>query len=184
MTHFEWRWLAALLASALAGCETADATYAVVENGYEADAGPTTATVVYKTWWSVALFPEPVAAGETSAPVRVVPGADFAYALLAPGWNPGGADMPALFVPVRTTAKLSVERGGTLRVAISDATAIGNCAAGEPLSADDAAFIVDRIFPGEFTGMTYDPATCTSTPVTEDAGSSGDASDAADAAAE
>ena len=49
MRHFEWRWLAALLASALAGCETADATYAVVAQGLivgRGGAGPVDSSVV------------------------------------------------------------------------------------------------------------------------------------------
>jgi hypothetical protein len=163
------KWLAGFLVlSALSGCETADPTIAVVDNGYAADA-------IFKAWWSVALFPDPVAAGQTSEPERVVPGTDVAYALLAPGWDPAAKDKPPTLVPIRTKAKLTVDRAGTLRVMISDATTVGNCAAGNPLSADDAAFIVDRIFPGEFAGMTYDPSTCTGRPVREDAGSVDDA---------
>ena len=158
--------------AALAGCETADPTMALVDNGYAAspDADPSTDVTVYKAWWSVALFPDAVPAGQTSAPVRVVPGTDLAYALLAPGWDPVSGSTPVVLVPVQTKQKLSVDRGEALHILISDATTIGNCASGQPLSMEDAAFIVDRIFPGDFAGVTYDPATCSTTPIAEDAG--------------
>jgi len=173
------KWLRVPLAvAALAGCATADPTTAVVDNGYAAhDADPSTDVTAYKAWWSVALFPEPVAAGQSSDPIRVVPGNDFAYALLAPGWDPATGSTPASLIPVQTTQRISVDRGETLHILLSDSTTIGNCASGRPLSTEEAAFIVDRIFPGDFAGVVYDPSTCVATPIAEDAGT--DARDAA-----
>jgi len=52
------------------------------------------------------------------------------------------------------------------------ATTLGDCAAGHPLSTDDARFIVERIFPAEFSAVSYDPATCTAAPI-EDGGTDG-----------
>jgi hypothetical protein len=154
---------------ALAGCETADPTMAFVDNGFPLgpDADPSTQVTVYKVWWSVALFSEPVPPGEISAPVRVVPGTDVAYALLAPGWDPASGSTPRVVVPLQTTQKVSVERGETLRILIADRTTMGNCASGNPLSVEDATFIVDRIFPGDFAGVRYDPATCSATPIAD-----------------
>jgi hypothetical protein len=170
MTRRGDTWLVALLAvAALAGCETADPTTAVVENGYSpaVDADPSAGVTVYKAWWSVALFADPVAVGQTSAPVRVVPGTDLAYALLAPGWNPASRSKPTVLIPVQTAQKMSVDRGDTLHILFADGTAIGNCAFGSPLSTEDAAFIVERIFPGDFAGVAYDPATCSATPIAD-----------------
>ena len=152
------------------GCETSDPTSAVVINEYPAGGDPSTAVTVYKAWWSVALFADPVAAGQASDSVRIVPGDDYAYALLAPGWDPTTGTPPPALIPVHTVVRLSVERGNTLDIAISDRATVGNCSANSPLSAEDASFIVERIFPGEFAGVVYDPATCTAVPLT-DAGS-------------
>ncbi|MEA2701211.1 MAG: hypothetical protein QOI66_5482 [Myxococcales bacterium] len=44
---------------------------------------------------------------------------------------------------------------------------------GSKLGADDARLIVEQIFPGEFTSTSYDPAACTSTSTSADAGRSG-----------
>lgn len=180
MKRREDSWLRVPFAvAALAGCETADPTTAVVDNGYAPahDADPSTDVTVYKAWWSVALFPEPVAAGQTSAPIRVVPATDFGYALLAPGWDRRAGSTPDVLIPVRTTQRISVDRGETLHILVSDSTIVGNCASGQPLSTEDAAFIIGRIFPRDFAGVVYDPSTCSRAPIAVDAGM--DASDAA-----
>jgi hypothetical protein len=145
----------------LSACDDTASTV-MVENAYPA-------TTVYQTWWATTLLADPVAPGGSSAVERTVPRDDFAYALLAPGWAPGSAARPATLIAARSTGTLSVARGALLRIAVSDDTFIGNCAAGKPLDADSAQLIVDRIFPGDFAGATYDPATCTTTPASADA---------------
>jgi hypothetical protein len=75
----------------------------------------------------------------------------------------------APLVPARSARKLSVGRGDQLQIFVSDDTFVGNCAAGTPLDADSARLIVERIFPGDFAGVTYDPASCLTTPVAVDA---------------
>jgi hypothetical protein len=157
---------AALLlgAASLVACETETPTSAVVDNGYPA-------TVVYRAWWEVTYFADPVPGGTTSAEERSVPATNVAYAVLAPGWDPAGAAPPATFVALKSKTSLSSTRGETLHIAVSDQTFLGNCAAGQPLSQDDADFITQRIFPGVFAGATYDAKTCTLTPVVaEEAG--------------
>jgi hypothetical protein len=149
--------LATLLA-AVAACEDAPTT-AVVENGYAPAPDGGASTTVYEVWWATALFPEPVAAGETSEPERAVPVSDFAYALLAPGWTPGGGAPPRL-VAARSANPLDAAAHERLRIVVSPATFVGDCAAGEPLDAADARFIIERIFPGALAGESYDPATC------------------------
>ena len=40
----------------------------------------------------------------------------------------------------------------------------GSCAAHQSLPQEDADFITERIFPGEFANVLYDAKTCTSSP--------------------
>jgi hypothetical protein len=154
--------LAALLAPA-AACDDAPTT-AVVENAYAPAPDGGASTTVYEVWWATALFPEPVAPGATSELERAAPGSDFAYALLAPGWRSGDV-APPRFVAARSVSPLAAAAHERLRIVVSTQTFVGDCAAGQPLDADDARFIVERIFPGAFAGASYDPATCSIGPV-------------------
>ena len=159
--------LAALVALAmLAACDTEDASKAVVDNGYPQ-------TVVYRAWWVATYFPEPVSGGQASTEQRSVPATDFAYAVLAPDWDPARSTPPARFVVVRSKAPLSVARGDTLHITIDDQTFTGNCAANQPLSQDEAELITQRIFPGELGNVRYDAKTCTSTPLVSAASDAG-----------
>jgi len=145
--------LSALL---LAACEGGDPSYARVHDAYDDVA-------VFRAWWSVAGFYTPVAAGARSERVRVVPDADYAYALLAPDGVPEGG-VPERLIPVRSRALLSVKRGHTLDIVLSADSVLGDCERGEPLDQEDADFITTRLFPGEFANVDYDAATCTATP--------------------
>lgn len=157
----------AAAASSLAACETEAPTNAVVENTYVDG-------VVYKTWWVTTLFDEPVPASASSSEQRSVPETGIAYALLAPGWDPASGTPPASLIPVRSKLPLTVGRGATLRIIVSDATFAGQCSAKQPLTQDEADFITQRIFPGELTDIAYDAATCRSTPIgANDAGAEG-----------
>ena len=165
-------------------CDTADATQAIVDNAYPApaaDADPATQTVVYRAWWVATYFPTPVGAGTSSEQERSVPVTGTAYAVLAPGWDPASETPPTKLVVVQSKAPLSIDRGDTLHITVSDATFTGNCAANQPLSQADADFITQSIFPGEFTNATYDAATCTMTVTDADAGSDAPADAASDA---
>ncbi len=165
----------ALCVSLALGCNTSDPTSAVLSNDYPnaSDSSPADSVVVYKGWWAVAQFPDPVAPGQVSDPVRVVQGADYGYALLAPGWDPASWTAPERLIPIRSAQKLSVARGDTLNFAISDATTLGNCAGGKPLDQQDSDFITQRIFPQEFAGLDYDASQCTVVPTAEGAGGAG-----------
>jgi hypothetical protein len=161
---------AATWASLALGCETEDPTRIVVDNAYPAiaDGGDVAAQiVVYKVWWEVTLFTEPVLPGETSGDQRGVPQTATAYALLAPGWDPQSGAPPARLVVVRSKEPLGVARGATLRIGVSDATFAGNCAAGQPLPEEEARFITERIFPGDFANVIYDAKTCTTSTAAE-----------------
>jgi hypothetical protein len=161
-------------ATAVAACDTEAATFAVVHNGYNADTsssdgGASAGIVVYRAWWSATYFADPVTPGSGSVEQRTVPGTDFAYALLAPGWNPSSTTPPTRLVPLRSKARLTVGRGDLLHVIVSDDAFAGNCASGQPLSQEDADFITQRIFPGPFADLVYDAKTCTTKPAASDA---------------
>ena len=166
-------------------CETGSPTYAVIDNAYPSpadDAGAGPQSVVYRGWWSVTYFATPVPAGGESDPNRVIPATDYAYVLLAPGWDPTSGSPPKTLLPMRTKSQVSVARGDTLHIVVSDEAAIGNCAAGQPLTQTEADLVTQSIFPAEFAGVTYDAATCTATPAADGGTAPADAS--ADAASE
>ena len=154
----------ASLAAGLGGCDDTPTT-AVVDNAFPAspsDGGGLAprGTAVYKVWWITTLFASPVAPGASSEIERTVPGDDYVYALLAPGWSPSDQVSPPHLIVARSANKLAVSAHEALHIVVSDDTFIGDCAAGHPLSAADAQLVVERIFPGALTGA-YDPATCT-----------------------
>jgi hypothetical protein len=175
-------WIGVLLAFsagsfATEGCETETPTSAIIENAYPApdDAGdPSKQTTVFKAWWATTLFSDPVVPGTASGTERTVPDIDFAYAVLAPGWDPASTTPPTTLIPVRSAAKLAVNRGDTLHVTISDVSFLGDCRAGKPLTQEDADFITQRIFPGDFSAVRYDPKTCTATPTDAETTDGGD----------
>ena len=139
------------------GCEGETATSALVQNSFQVgpDSGNAPSGVtVYRAWYFTTAFVDPVAPGASSDTQRTVPATDYVYAVLAPGWDPSSATPPTTLIPVRSKGKLSVGRGDTLMIDVSDATFDGNCAGGARLSQDDADFITQRIFPGQFASVT------------------------------
>jgi hypothetical protein len=156
--------------ASLPACATPDATYAVVDDAYPGvpEGGDASGTIaVYEGWWLVATFATPVAGGAESETERVVPGTDTAYFVLAPGWDPASGTPPPRLLPAMTKAPVAVDRGGTLHIQVDDAHVAGNCAAGQPLTQDQADFVTRRIFPGAFAGLAYDAATCSASPITD-----------------
>ena len=155
---------AALGLSLLSACNTSEPTSAVLSNEYPlADsAAAADSRPVYKGWWAVAQFPDPVSAGQVSDAVRIVQGSDYGYALLAPGWDVTSAAAPATLLPLRSAQKLSVGRGELLTFVVSEQATVGDCGAENPLSQEEANFITQRIFPEQFAGLIYDAASCSS----------------------
>jgi hypothetical protein len=166
--------LATVLLAPLSGCDDTPTT-AIVENGYAPAASSGETTTVFQVWWSTTLFPAPVAAGASSESERSVPGSDFAYALLAPGWSPDAGGAPSHLVAVRSADRLSVATHDRLRIVVAPGAFVGDCATGSRLAADDARLITESIFPGPFAGATYDPTTCSTNPGTGDGGAAADA---------
>ena len=177
--------LCIIFGSALAlGCDDTETT-AVVDNGYPttSDGGfdPAKSITIYRAWWLVTVFTDPIAAGAASDSHRVVSGSDAAYVILAPGWDPNSGEPPTVLIPAKTNGAISVSKGDVLHITVDDAHVAGNCAAGHPLAQADADFITQNIFPGDFAGTTYDAATCTLAMASKDAGAqASDASDAPD----
>ncbi len=163
------RKLATIALLAAASCETETPSMVVVDNDYPvvSDGGDATQEMtVFKVWWTTTLLPDPVAPGNEGEPERTVLNTDFAYAVVAPGWAPSSPTPPRIFIPMKSVGPLSVARGDTLHIHVSDDLFVGNCAANKPLSQEDADFISQRIFPAEFAGATYDAKSCTATPRT------------------
>ncbi len=162
--------LAAIAIVSLVGCDDTETT-AVVDNAYptSADGGvdPLNSIVVYRGWWLVTVFADPIAAGATSDAHRVVDGLDTAYFVLAPGWDPASGIEPTVLIPAKTNTAIGVSRGDELHITVDDAHVTGNCVAKHPLSQADADFITKNIFPAEFAGFTYDAATCTLAPISD-----------------
>lgn len=151
---------------ALSACDSPDPTFAVIDNQAQ--------MAVYEGWWSVTLFSVPVPAGAVGDPERAVTSTETAYALLAPAWDPTSGTPPTTLIPVMSAQELHAAHGDTLHIVVSDATMLGNCAAGKPLSQEQADIITQSIFPGPFTGKTYDAATCVTTMLPSvDAGDAG-----------
>lgn len=162
----------------VSACNTSEPTSAVLSNEYPAasDAGSADSMPVYKGWWAVAQFPDPVAAGQVSDSVRIVQGSDYGYALLAPGWDVMSDTPPATLIPLRSARALSVGRGELLTFVVSDQATVGDCHAGRPLTQDEADYVTQRIFPGEFVNLQYDAESCTTSSLaTGEGGASGDA---------
>jgi hypothetical protein len=161
----------------LSGCETGTPTHALVENAYPpaADGGALAdQLIVYRLWWTTTLFHRAIPPGQSSDEQRVVNDRDYAYALVARGWDPGASARPEQLSAMRSRDELSVERGATLQIRVSDQTFLGNCAADQPLSQADADFVTQRIFPGEFAGLSYDAASCTTSQLAADGGDAAD----------
>lgn len=165
--------VAAGAAATLFACESEDPTKGVLVNAYPEvpDGGdPARQIVVYKAWWGTTLFNEPLVPGASSEERRVVPEFGIVYALLAPGWDPESGVAPTKLVAMRSKAEFGVTRSDNIEIPVSDATFFGLCDSKQALTQEDADFVTQRIFPGDFADVTYDAATCTSVPVERDAG--------------
>ena len=168
---------AALVTLVAGGCG-GPSTDVKIENGYPATSS--TPMVVYDAFWQgVSFAGDNVVPGASSAPQPAVPtSGDTAYVVLAPGWNPSGSAPPSSFVVLESRSTFSLQLGNTLTIPVDDSTFAGNCAAGSHLTQDEAMLITQRVFPGDFASVTYDPSTCTLAPIDDagvEAGASADA---------
>jgi hypothetical protein len=161
---------ASVAIASLSACDDTEAT-AVVDNAYptltDGGADPLNSITVYRAWWLVTVFTDPVAAGTSSDSHRVVNGLDSAYVVLAPGWDKASGTAPTKLIPAKTKTAIGVSSGDVLHITANDENLIGNCAAKQPLTQVDADFITQNIFPNEFAGFTYDAPTCTLTPISD-----------------
>lgn len=158
------RALACGLASlSVAGCDT-PSTHIVFDNRYSQEAA--VPLVVYDALWVASSLPAPLLPGASSGPLGTVPAsANTVYAVLAPGWDPASGSLPASLVASQSRSGFAVELDGTTHVPIDDTTFAGNCAAGSPLTQEQADFLTQRVFANHFAGLAYDAATCTTSSV-------------------
>jgi hypothetical protein len=154
--------VAVAAATAASGC-VPYSTNVVIENRY------TSATpsplVIYRATWHAVAFKEPIAPGASSAAEVTLPASsNTAYVIAAPGWDPSSKTKPAKLVVMQSRAGYEVHLDTTLHIPVDDATFAGNCGAGSRLSQADADVLTQLVFPCDFVGVTYDAATCTTTP--------------------
>jgi len=150
------------LAPLFSGCDTPH-TYVVLDNNYPPSETP---LVVYHAFWQAVSFQMSVSPGFSSDPQTTIPAsANTAYVLLAPGWDPASSDAPTSFIVMQSRNGFGVHLNDTLHIPVDDAAFAGNCAATSNLSQDQADFITQRVFASDFTGLTYEPATCTTSPL-------------------
>ena len=135
----------------------------VLDNNYPPSETP---LVVYHAFWQAVSFQMSVSPGFSSDPQTTIPAsANTAYVLLAPGWDPASSDAPTSFIVMQSRNGFGVHLNDTLHIPVDDAAFAGNCAATSNLSQDQADFITQRVFASDFTGLTYEPATCTTSPL-------------------
>lgn len=148
------------------GCNAAPQTSVSLDNAFpDSKASP---AVVYQGWWQAVSFDEPIVPGASSGPLATVPASgNTAYVVLAPGWDPTRQTAPTSFVVLQSRAGYSVGLGDTLHISVDDGSFEGDCAAGSRLTQHEADVITQLVFPSVFSGLRYDAATCTTTPIAD-----------------
>jgi hypothetical protein len=136
------------------GCQ-GDLSQAVVVNEYPANV--TERYTVYKVWYRSTLFLEPVSPGQESGALRIGPGTEPAYALLAPSFDVDSG-MRTL-VPARTREPVQTGPGDTGRLVFSPTGALVGCGGPNGLSREDYDVITTRIFPNDVV-VPFDPSGC------------------------
>ena len=159
-----------LLAPIEYGCagfpDAAPMSSVVVENRYAPT--PDRALVVYDAHWlNVSFQGQPVPPGASSDPQVAVPASadNAAYVVLAPGLDPTSTTPPTTFVVLQSRSGYALALGDTLTIPIDDVGFEGNCAAGSRLTQEQADFLTQIVFAGDFAGLQYDASTCTTTPM-------------------
>lgn len=158
----------ALCAACAVGCagigDQAPHTTVVIDNGYSPSARAS--LVVVRALVDAVTFKDPILPGASSEPQDSPSSSgSTAYVVLAQGWNPERERQPSALVVMQSRAPIAVELDQALHVAIDDATFVGNCAAGSPLTQAQADFLTSVVFPDLFATVHYDAATCTTTPL-------------------
>jgi hypothetical protein len=149
--------MASACALAATACDTPH-TDVVFDNHYPASP---TAMVVYRAAWQAVIDNAGIPPGESSnAQSTVGASENTAYVVLAPGWDPASHTAPSSIVVLQSRQGFAVHLNNTLHIPIDDATFAGNCGAGSFLSQTQADFITQLVFPGDFTYLRYDAATC------------------------
>jgi hypothetical protein len=154
-------WLGTLFLGCVA-CDTPQ-TFVVLENAFPATASKP--YVISQGFWQAVSFAGPIPPGDSSPPTATVAAsANTAFVLVAPGEEvlaDGGPATGSSLLVLESDGGFGVELNQTLFIPVRDATFVGDCAGGSPLSQDEADFITQRVFESAFSGLVYDAATCT-----------------------
>lgn len=152
--------MAPACALAATACDTPH-TNVVFDNDYPASTG----LVVYRAQWQAVIDDAGIEPGEASDPQESIGASEnTAYVVLAPGWDPASHTAPSSIIVLQSRQGYAVHLNNTLHIPIDDTTFTGNCAAGSTLpSQTQADFITQFVFPGDFTYLRYDFATCRAT---------------------
>jgi hypothetical protein len=157
------------LAAWLAGCDT-PSTFVVLDNRYPESTA--NAAVVYQAFWQAISFQTPLPPGSSSSPLSTTAAsANLAYVVLAPGWEVTSSTPPTSLVVMQSRSGFSVSLNQTLHIPVEDATFAGNCAAGSVLSQAEVNFLTEIVFATLFMTVSYDAASCTTTPKSDAGGS-------------
>lgn len=150
------------------GCDT-PYTYVVLDNRYPR--ASTNSLVVYEAFWQAISFQTPIPPGSSSVPESTIAAsANTAYVVLAPGWDAANSVSPVSFIVLESRLGFAVQLNQTLHIPVDDATFIGNCTSQSHLTQAQADFLTQIVFANLFIALSYDAATCSTTP-TKDAGS-------------
>lgn len=146
--------------------DSAPKTSVVLDNGYAPSGGDP--QVIYDAYWlNVSFQGKPVLPGASSTPQDAVPASadNAAYVVLAPGWDPASTPPPTRLLVLQSKGGFGVALGDTLHIPIDDAHFDGNCATGSHLTQEQADFLTQIVFTGDFAGLRYDASTCTTTQI-------------------
>lgn len=155
------------IALSCSGCDQPH-TYVVLENNYPRSSVP---LVVYHAFWQAVSFQTAVPPGSSSDRQDTIPASlNTAYVVLAPGWDVTSSTAPTSLVALQSRNGFEVHLNDTLHIVVDDERFAGNCDSGSFLSPEQADFITQRVFASDFAGLSYDAASCTTTPMDEAGG--------------
>ena len=150
------------------GCDT-PSTFVVLENRYPESTE--NSEVVYQGFWQAISFPSPLPPGSSSSPQSTIAAsANLAYVVLAPNWPITNSVPPTSLVVLQSRTGFAVSLNQTLHIPVDDGTFAGNCAAGSSLSQAEANFLTEIVFAPLFIAVSYDAASCTSSPKSDAGG--------------
>jgi hypothetical protein len=156
--------VAMLSAFTMVACDS-DATV-VLDNRYPSTSGEP--QFVYRAQFMQAQWDTAVPPQSSSVPESTLEtSGDWAYVLLAPGWDARMDAGPQSFVVLKSYETIAAGAGKDVRIAIDDTTFRGRCAAGSFLTQVEADAITNAFFSDALDGFVYNASDCTTTKVSD-----------------